>query len=171
MVFKRLRWKGFREATVILFFAGCLAFGFNSLREHSLPLPGSTKVVDSSPAAVNEPDGSNAKGDMSIEEAVRLFEKGAALFVDARSEADYRAGHIKGAVNIPDLDFENYIGSFLEKTAAETVLITYCEGDACTLSKSLAEKLSLAGFESVFHLKNGWGQWKERGLPIDSGQE
>jgi rhodanese-related sulfurtransferase len=171
MVFKRLWWKGFREATVILFFAGCLAFGFNSLREHSLPLPGSTKAVDSSLAAVNEPDGSNAIGDMSIEKAVRLFEEGAALFVDARSEADYRAGHIKGAVNIPDLDFENYIGSFLEKTAAETVLITYCEGDACTLSKSLAEKLSLAGFESVFHLKNGWGQWKERGLPIDSGQE
>ena len=91
--------------------------------------------------------------------------------MDARSEADYRAGHIKGAVNIPDLDFENHIGSFLEKTAADTVLITYCEGDACTLSISLAEKLSLSGFESVFHLKNGWGQWKERGLPIASGQE
>ena len=166
-----MKLKGFREATVILFFAGSLAFGFNALREHSLPLPGNTKAVDSSPAAVNESDGSNAIGDMSIEEAVRLFEEGAALFVDARSEADYRAGHIKGAVNIPDLDFENHIGSFLEKTAAETVLITYCEGNACTLSTSLAEKLSLAGFESVFHLKNGWGQWKERGLPIASGQE
>jgi rhodanese-related sulfurtransferase len=166
-----MKWKGFREATLILFFAGCLAFGFNALRERSLPLLGNTKTVDRSPAAVNAPDGTNVIGDMSIEEAVRLFEKGAALFVDARSEADYRAGHIKGAVNIPELDFENHIGSFLEKTAAETVLITYCEGDTCTLSKSLAEKLSLAGFENVFHLKNGWGQWKERGLPIDSGQE
>ena len=171
MVFKRLRWKGFREATVILFFAGCLAFGFNALREHSLPLPGNTKAVDHSPAAVSEPDGTNAIGDMSVEEAVRLFEKGAALFVDARSEADYRAGHIKGAVNIPDLNFENHIGSFLEKTPAETVLITYCEGDSCTLSKSLAEKLSLAGFENVFHLQNGWGQWRERGLPTASGSE
>jgi len=156
---------------VILFFAGCLAFGFSALREHSLPPPGNTKAVDRSPAAVNASDGTNAIGDISIEEAVRLFEKGAALFVDARSEVDYRAGHIAGAVNIPELDFENHIGSFLEKTAAETVLITYCEGDTCTLSKSLAEKLSLAGFENVFHLKNGWGQWKERGLPIDSGQE
>lgn len=171
MVFRRLKWKGFREATVILFFAGCLAFGFNALREHSLPLLETTKSVDRSSAAVNGPDGSNAIGDISIEEAVRLFEEGAVLFVDARSEADYRAGHIKGAVNIPDLDFENHIGSFLEKTAAETVLITYCEGDSCTLSKSLAEKLSLAGFENVFHLKNGWGQWKERGLPIARGQE
>jgi rhodanese-related sulfurtransferase len=164
-----MKWKGFREAMVILFFAGCLAFGFSALREHSLPPPGNTKAVDRSPAAVNASDGTNAIGDMSIEEAVRLFEKGAALFVDARSEVDYRAGHIAGAVNIPELDFENHIGSFLEKTAAETVLITYCEGDTCTLSTSLAEKLSLAGFENVFHLKNGWGQWKERGLPIDSG--
>lgn len=170
MVFKRLKWKGFREATAILFVAGCLAFGFNAVREHSLPLPGNTKAVDLSPGAVNEPGGSNAIGDISIEEAVRLFEEGAVLFVDARSEADYRAGHINGAVNIPDLDFENHIGSFLEKTAAETVLITYCEGDSCTLSKSLAEKLSLTGFENVFHLKNGWGQWKERGLPIARGQ-
>jgi rhodanese-related sulfurtransferase len=171
MVLKRPKWKGFREATAILFFAGCLAFGFNAFREHSLPLPGNTKVVDRLPAAINAPVGSNAMGDMSVEEAVRLFEAGAALFVDARSAADYRAGHIKGAVNIPDLDFENHIGSFLEKTAAETVLITYCEGDSCTLSKSLAEKLALAGFENVFHLKNGWGQWKERGLPIARGQE
>jgi len=169
VLLRRLKWKGFREATVILFFAGCLAFGFNALREHSLPLPGNTKTADRSPAAVNAPDGTNATGDMSIEEAVRLFERGAALFVDARSEADYQAGHIKGAVNIPELDFENHIGSFLERTAAETVLVTYCEGDACTLSKSLADKLSLAGFENVFHLKDGWGQWKERGLPIDSG--
>ena len=171
MLFKRLRWKGLREATVILLFAGCLAFGFNAIREHSLPLPGNTTAVDRSPAAVNEPNGSNAIGDMSIGEAVRLFEKGMALFVDARSKADYRAGHIKGAVNIPELDFENHIGAFLEKTAPETVLITYCEGDACTLSKSLAEKLSLAGFENVFHLKNGWGLWKKRELPIESGQE
>jgi rhodanese-related sulfurtransferase len=171
MVPKRQKWKGFREATVILLFAGCLAFGFNALRENSLPLAGNTRTAERSPATVNEPDGTNAIGDISIEEAVRLFEKRAALFVDARSEADYRAGHIKGAVNIPELDFENHIGSFLEKTAAETVLITYCEGDTCTLSKSLAEKLSLAGFENVFHLKNGWGLWKERELPIDSGQE
>ncbi|MGD8970034.1 MAG: rhodanese-like domain-containing protein [Desulfobacterales bacterium] len=171
MVFKRLKWKGFREATAILFFASCLAFGFNAIREHSLPLPGNTKAVDLSPGAVNEPDGSNAIGDISIEEAVRLFEEGVALFVDARSETDYQAGHIEGAVNIPDLDFENHIGSFLEKTAAETVLITYCEGESCALSKSLAEKLSLAGFENIFHLKNGWGQWKERGLPIAIGPE
>ncbi|MGA9236966.1 MAG: rhodanese-like domain-containing protein [Desulfobacterales bacterium] len=171
MVFKQLKWKGFREATAILFIAGCLAFGFNALREHSLPLPGTTQAVNHSPTAINASDGSNPIGELSIEEAVRLFEEGAVLFVDARSEADYRAGHIKGAVNIPDLDFENHIGSFLEKTAAETVLITYCEGDSCTLSKSLAEKLSLAGFENVFHLKNGWGQWKERGLPIARGQE
>lgn len=171
MAFKQQKWKGFREATAILFIAGCLAFGFNALREHSLPLPGTTKAVNHSPTATNGPIEPNATGDPSIEEAVRLFEEGAVLFVDARSEADYRAGHIKGAVNIPDLDFENHIGSFLEKTAAETVLITYCEGDSCTLSKSLAEKLSLAGFENVFHLKNGWGQWKERGLPIARGQE
>ena len=171
MVFKQLKWKGFREAAAILFIAGCLAFGFNALRERSLPLPGNTQAGNHSPTATDESDGSNPIGELSIEEAVRLFEGGAALFVDARSEADYRAGHIKGAVNIPDLDFENHIGSFLEKTAADTVLINYCEGDACTLSISLAEKLSLSGFESVFHLKNGWGQWKERGLPIASGQE
>ncbi|MGA9261081.1 MAG: rhodanese-like domain-containing protein, partial [Desulfobacterales bacterium] len=123
MVFKQLKWKGFREATAILFIAGCLAFGFNALREHSLPLPGTTQAGNHSPTAINASDGLNPIGELSIEEAVRLFEEGAVLFVDARSEADYRAGHIKGAVNIPDLDFENHIGSFLEKTAAETVLI------------------------------------------------
>ncbi|MFZ0611562.1 MAG: rhodanese-like domain-containing protein [Desulfobacterales bacterium] len=166
-----MKWRGFQEATAILFLAGCLAFGFNALREQSLPLLPKTSAVAGSLAADASSVETGAVGDMPIEEAVRLFEAGAALFVDARPEADFRAGHIQGAVNVPDLDFDRYIGSFLEKTPAEAVLITYCEGESCVLSKNLADKLILAGFEKVFHLSNGWGQWKKRGLPMASGPE
>ncbi|MFZ0240904.1 MAG: rhodanese-like domain-containing protein [Desulfobacterales bacterium] len=164
-----MKWKGLQEATAILFLAGCLAFGFNALREQSLPLLPKTSTVASSPAADPSSPESGAVGDMSIEEAVGLFEEGAALFVDARPEDDFKAGHIKGAFNLPDMDFDQYIGPFLEKTPAEAVLITYCEGQSCVLSKNLADKLVLAGFEKVFHLSDGWGQWKARGLPTASG--
>jgi rhodanese-related sulfurtransferase len=154
-----------------VFVAGTLAFGFNALRENSLPLWKTAEVADrsSSPSAI--PDESATLVEMSIEEAVGLFERQAAIFVDARSADSFRAGHIEGAVNLPDQSFENHITSFLDKTPPETVLITYCEGVSCTLSKSLAEKLALAGFENVFHLEDGWGQWKVRGLPQASGAE
>ncbi len=164
-----MKWKGFQEATAILFLAACLAFGFNALREPSLPLLPKASAGAGSPAAGSSSAEPGAVAKMPVEEAVRLFEQDSALFVDARPEADYRAGHIEGAVNVPDLDFGRYIGPFLEKTPAESVLITYCEGASCVLSKSLADKLVLAGFEKVFHLEDGWGQWKKRGLPTASG--
>ncbi|MFZ0131626.1 MAG: rhodanese-like domain-containing protein [Desulfobacterales bacterium] len=164
-----MKWKGFQEATAILLLAACLAFGFNALRKQPLPLLPKTSAVAVAPAADPSSAEPGTVAEIPIEEAVRLFEKGAALFVDARPEADYQAGHIQDAVNVPDLDFDRYIGPFLEKTPAEAVLITYCEGESCVLSKSLADKLVLAGFEKVFHLGDGWGQWKKRGLPTASG--
>jgi 3-mercaptopyruvate sulfurtransferase SseA len=37
------------------------------------------------------------------------------------------------------------------------------------LSQELAEKLTWLGFENVYYLKDGWGLWKERKLPISKG--
>jgi rhodanese-related sulfurtransferase len=156
-----------RESVFIVLLAGCLALAVNGFRENPLPL------ADRPKTAIGPSDGSTpvetvpAEREIPMQEAVRLFETGAALFVDARSADDYRAGHIKGAVNMPVAEFDERIGLLFETVPPGIPLITYCEGEMCHLSQELSEKLVLAGFEPVYHLKDGWGQWKARRLPYE----
>jgi len=104
---------------------------------------------------------------ISLEEATRRHTDGSAVFVDARSPADYAAGHIRGAVSGPDQEFDRWIEGFIAATEPETVIVAYCEGSRCELSKSLVEKLQSLGYANARYLSDGWGRWKEKGLPTE----
>ncbi len=104
---------------------------------------------------------------ISIEAAAEHFRQGTAVFADARPEKHFLAGHIEGALNLdPDL-FDAWSEAVFSQIPADAVIITYCDGARCTLSLDLSEKLTWLGYEKVFHLENGWGRWKESGLPND----
>lgn len=162
------RWfkKSLLEGIAILIAAGCLALVFNFLRDNPYPL-----FPDAAPPAVQDGGASDAAAygfyEISFEDALQHFHENSAVFVDARSPEAYRQGHIPGAVNLPDPQFDDFFGSFFEQIDPATFLITYCEGEHCPLSGSLAQKLRDAGYEKVYVLNNGWGQWKQRELPVE----
>jgi len=106
-----------------------------------------------------------------LAEAVQRFGDGKTLFADARSQEDYAAGHIDGARSLALYRFDEWITDFLATTALETPIITYCEGADCYLARELAERLAALGFETVFFLEDGWGQWQVQGLPGATGTE
>jgi 3-mercaptopyruvate sulfurtransferase SseA len=56
------------------------------------------------------------------EEAVKLVKEKKAVFVDVRSKESYDAGHIKGAISIP----ESQIIRRLREIPTKTMIITYC---------------------------------------------
>lgn len=158
--------KSLIEAVVILVAVTCLALGFNFLREDRLPL----WQESAAPMVQNDRNrdaGSYGFYEIGFQEALERFQANAAVFVDARAREDYRQGHIPGAVNLPDHQFDEFFGPFFEEIDPERFLITYCEGEHCPLSGSLAEKLREAGYDRVFVLQDGWGQWKRRELPVE----
>lgn len=104
---------------------------------------------------------------MSFEEAARRHAERSAVFVDARSPADYAAGHIPGALSGPDQEFDRWIEGFIAATEPETVLVAYCEGAGCELSRSLVEKLQDLGYAEARYVVDGWGRWKAKGLPVE----
>lgn len=162
--------KSVKEALVIVILAGCLALLINALRTDGIGIFSGPPVQsdESTDLPDVEADGFTR---ISIEAAINDFEQKTAVFLDARSSEDYALGHIAGAVSFPDRLFDDRIGPFLENTPPEIKLITYCEGERCALSKSLAEKLSLAGYEKVYLLVDGWGQWKKLKLPVEREEE
>lgn len=55
-------------------------------------------------------------------EAVKLVNEKKAIFVDVRSKESYEAGHIKGAISIP----ESELIPRLKQIPAKRMIITYC---------------------------------------------
>ena len=169
MTFNPFLRKSLLELLGIALISGSLAFGINFVRQKPLDLTGPVPIPAEPADIEKRPEALAGVREISLDEAIDHFRRGTALFVDARSTEDYQEGHIDGAISIPDQRFDDYIGPFLAANPPETLLITYCGGEACTLSQNLAEKLILAGFDRVLHLRDGWGEWVRNGLPVSRG--
>jgi len=107
--------------------------------------------------------------EIGLDQAVRLFESGKAVFLDARPAQEYFEGHIKGAKSLPWQSFDEIADKILKDIPLEATIITYCDGEACDLSLYLAKQLYLMGFQNVHYLTNGWTRWLEAGLPYEEG--
>jgi len=57
----------------------------------------------------------------------------------------------------------------------DAMVIAYCDGESCSLSKDLALYLFFRGYDNVRVLVNGWSRWLEAGLHVtedtDEGAE
>ena len=99
----------------------------------------------------------------------RLFDAGAALFVDAREPEDYRAGHLPGSINLP---FDRSVADpeTVEKmdTGGRPV-VTYCEGFPCEVSMQVAWAFVQAGHRRVLVYMGGFGEWAGAGYPVAKG--
>lgn len=106
---------------------------------------------------------------ISLDEAkIRYFTQ-SAIFIDARSSALFRAGHIDGALNLSFQELDQRFSAVMHNISFETPIITYCDGKNCDLSEELAFSLLQRGYEKVQVLKDGWTLWKQAGLPLAMG--
>lgn len=146
---------------VILIAAGAVALCINAFRQEPLAFIGDW----SASARLTTVSGEHL--DISIDEAARLFREKAAVFMDARSAADYGRGHIQGALNLPWQDIDRLFLTVTAELPPDTQIITYCDGETCRLSHDLAVFLRDMGYVNVKVLVNGWTVWKNANLPID----
>jgi rhodanese-related sulfurtransferase len=107
---------------------------------------------------------------VSLEDAVVKFLSDEALLLDARSEADYRLGHIQGALNLPVHagNFGERLQEFSLKADHEKEFIVYCDGIGCSLGSELASILKGLGYRNVKILVNGRTQWMIAGMPFEA---
>lgn len=84
------------------------------------------------------------------------------VVLDIRDAADYTAGHIVGAINVPNAKLAGQL-TMLEKHKAKPIIVVCKFGQtAGPASKILKE----AGFESVFKLGGGMSEWQASQMPI-----
>ena len=103
---------------------------------------------------------------ISLATAKELFESNNAIFIDARHEFDYEAGHIHGAVNVALKKFDTHL-TWLNRISKDKLLVVYCDGAECNSSIELAVKLMESGFTNVKVFFGGWQEWNSAKLPIE----
>ena len=90
-----------------------------------------------------------------------IDEKAPITLIDSRPKArKYDLGHIPGAINLPDSQFDTLAAKTLpaDKNAA---LYFYCEGLTCVLSNDSARKAIKLGYTNVKVMPEGYPAWEK----------
>lgn len=95
-----------------------------------------------------------------------LINRNDAMVVDMRAAADFKAGHIPNARNIPaaQLDPEH---KQLAQAKQRPVVLVCQSGQSATAA---ARRLHKAGFDQVHVLEGGLAAWRQADLPVAKGR-
>ena len=101
--------------------------------------------------------------EITVDEAYQIFISDKDyLFVDVRSEDEYKSGHIEGAINIPVSE----IDSRLSEIPKDKIIIVYCNGSSCNRSSAAANILLENGYTQVYNIGGeGIFEWVEKDYP------
>lgn len=90
------------------------------------------------------------------------------VVADIRTQDEFRAGHIAGAVHILPADIKSGTVPTLEKNKANPIIVVCKTGNTAQES---ANALVKAGFEQVYLLKGGLLSWEEAKMPLVRGKK
>ena len=106
-----------------------------------------------------------------LSDAEALWRDRSTLFVDVRSAADYDYGHIAGAINMPDEEFQQRFPELKPRLERAGTIVVYCKSADCGKSLWSALRLRDAGLLQTKIYPNGWNEWYNHGLPVDRRAE
>lgn len=162
----RIEGIGFRmfwQTGSIVLLAVILAFLVNQIRSDRLGLVADWSVE----AQLAQESGQNMV--ISLEEARELCSSQSATFLDARSSELYEQAHILCARNLPWNAVDEHFDTVMADIHQDALIIVYCDGETCSLSKDLALELFYRGYDNVRVLVNGLSLWVEHQLPVEKG--
>jgi len=94
------------------------------------------------------------------------------IFIDARDDEHYAAGHIPGAYLFDRFQYQNYLTNVVQPCLTAQYIVFYCNGGTCDASEQAAIMLrDSIGIpkEKVFVYGGGIGEWSTNGLPLEIG--
>lgn len=105
-----------------------------------------------------------------VKQYAEIPPKPGVMLIDARPAArKFDPGHLPGAINIPDLKFDELAPKLLPEDK-NTLLIFYCEGEKCMLSHKEAIKSEKLGYTNIKVYAGGFPDWVAKGMtPAVSG--
>jgi rhodanese-related sulfurtransferase len=103
---------------------------------------------------------------ISVEDATPLCVACSALFVDARSAAEYQVGHVTGALHLAPGE---PVDPVLWRLGVYQTVIVYDRDPSCALADQVAKALLDRGARDVRVLTGAWPAWMAAGAPGAAG--
>jgi len=162
----------YRKILYILLFSVILSLFYNFVSIDGIELIRNPQIIQSlkSIDIIDDVDSTKHLKAITLAQAIEIFNSKKALFVDARDQWDFAEAHIKGAINIPEFSF-NPNNRKLAQIPKNQILIIYCSGDACSVSKRLTSKLLELGYLKSYVYLGGMREWLEAKLPIEKASK
>ena len=101
-------------------------------------------------------------GEGEIALAAALQRQPPPLWIDARSDADYRNEHVPGALPLNAENWALLVPKVLEAWEPGRAAIVYCNSAGAQASREVAERLRDFKLGAVFILHGGWKAWKSK---------
>ena len=87
------------------------------------------------------------------------------MIIDARKQEEYAKGHIENAISLLDTAMsEEALAQHVD--TKQTPVLFYCNGKRCMRSTNAAKKALSWGYSQVYWFRGGWGEWREKQLPV-----
>jgi rhodanese-related sulfurtransferase len=99
---------------------------------------------------------------VTIDQLIERLETDEVVLLDVRPEEEYKSGHIANALSIPI----EQLASRLQELPRNKEIIAYCRGPFCVFADDATEFLLSHNYKSK-RLKEGYPDWKLKGLPIE----
>lgn len=94
------------------------------------------------------------------DELASRLRAGDVVVLDVRPPAEYDAGHIPGAVNVPPAELEQR----LRELPSDRAVVAYCRGPYCVYADDAVRVLTSTGHTAV-RLVDGFPEWAAADLP------
>jgi rhodanese-related sulfurtransferase len=95
------------------------------------------------------------------EELLERMRAGEVVVLDVRPSAEYAAGHLPGAVNVPPDELETRLAAL----PAGRPVVAYCRGPLCAYADTAVRTLRAKG-RPALRLVDGLPEWAAAGLPL-----
>lgn len=130
----------------------------------------------SDPQTVASPpfDASALGAEIGTADAYQLWASAEVVFVDARPQKDYLAGHIPYAYLVPaETIDQGRLGAMMELGGVDPSMrvVVYCEGGACDASHLVALTLQDLGFDKIHIDIDGFPAWQAAGHEVETGPD
>ena len=95
------------------------------------------------------------------EELAARLRDGDVVVLDVRPPAEYAAGHIPGAVNVPPAE----LAQRLRDVPGDRDVVAYCRGPYCVYADDAVRALAASG-RTALRLVDGFPEWAAADLPV-----
>lgn len=99
------------------------------------------------------------------------YSQGLVVFVDARDDKHYQAGHIPGAYQFNHYHLQDHVREVLPACQVAQPIVVYCNGGECEDSEFAAVDLIQLGIssEKITVYGGGLTDWKKQGMTMETG--